>query len=89
MFLNLIQPFMFANATSLLPVINSESVASAAVSVWRDGGKRKCLSHRLLLYWHTEVTKVRQPSRAAGNGDWIPKGWRSPGCSGRGWECGL
>lgn len=69
---------MFANGASLLPVINSESVASATVSVWRDGGRRKCLSHKLFLYWNTEVTNVILHGRAAGNGDWIPAGWSTP-----------
>lgn len=69
---------MFAKVTSLLPVLNSESVASATVSVWRDGGKRTCLSHQLFLYWNPEFTKVRLQGRAAGNGDGISEGWSSP-----------
>lgn len=85
-----IQPFMFAKVTSLLPVINSEPGASATVPVWRDGGKRKCLSHQLFLDWNTEVSKVRLQGRAAGNGDGAP-GCSSPGdrICGRGWKCGL
>lgn len=69
---------LFAKIISLLPVMNSESAASATVSVWRDGGKRKSLSHKLFLHWNTEVTKVRWHSGAGGNGPWITEGWSSP-----------
>lgn len=64
---------MLAKVTSLLPVINSEPGGSAAVSVWRDGGKRKCLSHQLFLDWNTEVSKVGLQGRY-GNGDWSRQG---------------
>lgn len=85
-----IQPFMFGNTTSLLPVINSETVASAAVSVWRDGRKRKCL-----LTGFSFIGILRSPTSDVWQGSWKwgldHRGGSSPRdrmvC--RGWKCGL